>query len=234
MSFRRPRKPGRSSGTAEDRFPPASYGRLKLAARDDPITGLIAWPDFYARLPSLMEEVVSSGSKFGLAIGDVDDLKSFVEEAKSIDPAAFGHLAGNQLMTRLGYVARTWLGGSGPFDACLATFGGDEVILAAVVEDDSRFLESVTRLRNALCASLPRTVSFAAGVVSPADQTGTGERYWSELTVHLLGSVERTLFTFKREAHDGLSGVPGGFVVPADLWAGYEEATAMPAFPHAI
>lgn len=231
MIRRRLRRPGRSSSAAEDRFPPASYGRLVLRARDDPITGMIAWPDFYDQLPGLLEQVIISGGSFGLAIGDVDNLKSYVEESKSVDPASFGHLAGNQLMNRLGFVARRWLGTSGPFDGCLATFGGDEVIMVAIVDDESSFLDSVTRLRDALCASLPRTVSFAAGVVSPQDRLGDGDRYWSELTMHLLGAVERALFSYKREHHRGPGTSPQGFVVPVNVMAGLASAARPDELP---
>lgn len=44
-------------------------------------------------------------------------------------------MAGNALMGRLGTIARHWLWSAGAGIACLATFGGDEIVLIAQTPD---------------------------------------------------------------------------------------------------
>jgi GGDEF domain-containing protein len=152
--------PRHSKSGRHDRFPEPSRGSWCSDARDDPITGLIAWPGFFAELPTLLELSLSSGTAVGLAIGNVDNLKEYVEGVKAVDAQSFGHLAGNALMGRLGTIARNWLWHHGPSPACLATFGGDEIVLVAETSSRNSFYDDVARLRDQVCDGLPRSVSF--------------------------------------------------------------------------
>lgn len=202
-----------------DRFPPPAQGRLSIEARDDPITGLIAWPAFHASLPGVLHDHLGRGRSIGLAIGDVDDLKAYVERIRSVDAGSFGHLAGNALMQQLGFVARAWLREAGPPDACLATFGGDEIVLLGLAGDQRTFFAAVNGLRDVLCESLPCTVSFAATVVTPGHAAGSvsGDHWWEEFTRHLLSAVERTLFEFKHLRRVDPQAAPPGFVAPTTV-----------------
>ncbi|SDT48754.1 Diguanylate cyclase, GGDEF domain [Jiangella sp. DSM 45060] len=158
------RRDGEQRPDRHDRFPPPAQGRMSVAARDDPITGLVAWPAFHEALPGLLRRQLGDGRAVGLAIGDVDDLKTYVERVRSVDAGSFGHLAGNALMQQLGIVARAWLRESGPSDACLATFGGDEIVLLGLAADQRAFIEAVSgcygtswgRACRARCPSPPR------------------------------------------------------------------------------
>lgn len=195
---RRPHGPDRDS--RQDRFPPPHAGEWCAEARDDPITGLIAWPGFFASLPGIVEQTLTEGRPVGLAIGDVDNLKEYVEGVKAVDAQSFGHLAGNALMGRLGVLARLWLWTDGPSRACLATFGGDEIVLLAETSSTDGFISGVVALRDQLCRGLPRTVSFGAAVVSPGDVPAAivGEHWWREYVVYVIGLIERRLFEGKR------------------------------------
>lgn len=214
MSWRRRRRrPPKPTSSAHDRFPPATSGRWSISARDDPITGLIAWPGFFAALPARLAQSLTSGRSLGIAIGDVDHLKDYVERTRAADAESFGHLAGNALMTRLGTVARHWLLKRGPAHACLATFGGDEIILVADVDDETAFMIQTHELRDALCASLPCTVSFAATVVTPGPIPAVvGDHWWTEFTTQTIGEIEQTLFAHKHARSAKPGSTPAGFV----------------------
>ena len=98
----------------------------------DPLTGLLGYPFFEREFSTFVESEQSIGP-ISVAIGDVDDLKIYVESENLRVPNNFGHLAGNAIMRRLGVLVRArvmprlatvdWW--------ALATFGGDEVIIAA-------------------------------------------------------------------------------------------------------
>ncbi|WP_298325603.1 GGDEF domain-containing protein [Haloactinopolyspora sp.] len=200
------------------RFPPPDQGRLRVEARDDPITGLVAWTNFYPALPEMLATECRARRTVGLAIGDVDNLKAYVEDANSVDVESFGHLAGNALMRRLGTVARCWLHEAGPNHACMATFGGDELVLVAETGSGREFDDDVNSLRDALCTALPCTVSFSTAVVT-ADHAppGAGAERWREFTTHAIARVDRALFNHKKARRDDPDLIPAGFVAPATL-----------------
>lgn len=190
---------------------PAAYGRWCEDERDDPVTGLVAWPGFHRRLPALLAQAVSAAQPVGLAIGDVDNLKTYVETVRAAEPRLFGHLAGNAFMSRLGVLARTWLRRLQLSQACLATFGGDEIILAAEVDNRSVFGTYVQELRDLLCAQLPCSVSFSYVVVDdlPRGVTLGDTAGWVDATDQVIVSVERELFAGK---HGRRPGRGSGFV----------------------
>ena len=177
-------------------------------ARPDPITGLVAFPDFHAALPLLLTEALVSGRLVGVAIGDVDHLKRYVEGSNAADPAQFGHLAGNAFMARLGVVCTSWFREQ-PFPSgCVSTFGGDEVIVAVTLNEREEFPAAIAALRDRCSAKLPRTVSFALAVVS-SGTPGVRSRLVDPVATAdlVLAGVDRTLFRRKaarrRRSDDG-------------------------------
>jgi hypothetical protein len=91
----------------------------------------------------------------------------------------------------------------------VATFGGDEVIVAAALDDAALFYKSIALLRDQLADTLPVHVSFALAMVSaehlPTERTGG----WQSLFLdRLLATVDRCLFLHKaaRLACDGEGG----------------------------
>ena len=126
----------------------------------------------------------------------------------------FGHLAGNDCMRKAGQATLAWaereLAGW-PFGVC-ATFGGDEVIVAAAGAPYAGFREAVTRLRDALATAMPCTCSFAvasAGVTTPVEDAA---RAYRSLVTH----VDRALFDRKDELR-GRGEDPTGELVDAGV-----------------
>ena len=134
--------------------------------RADPITGLLAFPDFHLVFPLEMAAALRAGALVGVAIGDVDNLKDYVENSNVADTELFGHLAGNAVMTRLGDVARAWFWEQEIVRGCVSTFGGDEIIVALHAQSRGAFVAAVAELRARLNVELPRTVSFALTTLS--------------------------------------------------------------------
>ncbi|MBM2620553.1 GGDEF domain-containing protein [Actinoplanes sp. LDG1-06] len=169
-----------------------------LSARQDPITGLVAFPDFNAALPAMINDCFGAGESLGLAIGDVDGLKEYVERSRDVDPRAFGHMAGCALMNELGSVAAQWFDDTPYPVGCVATFGGDEVIVAVRLDrrEQSRFPERLASLRDDMIARLPRTVSFGYGVF-PHDTVLAAREDARETADLMLGSVDQALFREK-------------------------------------
>lgn len=178
----------------------ATRGGWLLGARKDPITGLVAFPDFHRRFPKALDRSVRRGQDVVISIGDVDDLKTYVEDTNRGDDASFGHLAGNALMSDLGTEARSWLATTDLRRAALSTFGGDEIIFVAGLEAVAARAH-VEQLRDRLCARLPRTVSFAYAICSASSDTPY---------LATVAQVDRALFNAKRDR-----GPQGGLIVEA-------------------
>lgn len=186
------------------------------AAREDPITGLVAFPDFDAHFPHHLTQALRRGLRVGLAIGDVDRLKEYVEAANAADPTNFGHLAGNALMAQLGRLTTAWFDRQMFGRGCVSTFGGDEVIIAAEVPALGDFHDAVRELRDKLGAALPRTVSFALAVLGPEalPPAAPGPGAPRHLYTHLVATVDRCLFARKVTR---TSGTDDGLVTIAAL-----------------
>ncbi|KIZ15375.1 hypothetical protein [Streptomyces natalensis] len=174
-------------------------------SREDAVTGLVAFPDFHSHIPRALAAALTGGGLVGLAIGDVDGLKDHVEKANATEPGCYGHLAGNKVMARLGAVTRTWFHQQ-PWQAgCAATFGGDEVIIAAALDDASAFHRAVAELRDQLAHELPVRVSLALTFASAEHlPVGRGPGGWKHVfTDRLLAAVDRCLFTHKAARRTG-------------------------------
>jgi GGDEF domain-containing protein len=175
-------------------YPPPAIGSWRMSARDDPITGFVAWPGFFARLPTLIAQHLHAERPVGLSIGKVQDLSGYVESMSAADSDSFGHLAGIELVTQLGVTARDWLHTDDVRDGCLATFGGGEIVLVAAARSEAGFVGHVGGLRAALVDALPRGVSFVATVLEPRSLSNHGDDDgWRDYCVQVIGRVERAL-----------------------------------------
>src|SRR5690606_28368439 len=67
------------------RFPPPDQGRLRVEARDDPITGLVAWTSYYPAMTEKLATDCGVRRSVGLAIVDEDNLMSYGEVANAFD-----------------------------------------------------------------------------------------------------------------------------------------------------
>lgn len=226
-----------NGSTAVSELIPAALPQRRWCAdaREDPLTGLLAFPDFHRTLPSFLVSTLQDGALVALAIGDVDGLKEHVESTNSSDPASYGHLAGNAVMTRLGEATRQWFTEQPWSAGCVATFGGDEVIIAVRETDPSRFLAAVQELRDRLCVALPVTVSFAVTMVAaghlPIRRSDPNWR--AQFTDGLFATVDRCLFLHK--AARRAARMPGGIVAVTEPPSGStptpESKFSLPANP---
>lgn len=144
---------------------PTPGGRLLLR---DPLTGLVAYPSFEQHLLAELPALAPVGVH--LAIGDVDDLRRYVTERRATDPHMFGHLAGNDCMRRVGAATTAWEARAltgWPFAVC-ATFGGDEVIVAASGLPFASFATSIRELADDIGRVAPRSCSFAVATTAPS------------------------------------------------------------------
>jgi GGDEF domain-containing protein len=175
----------------------------------DPLTGLVAYPSFEAHMIEALPQLASDGVQ--LAIGDVDDLRGYVTAAKLNDAALFGHLAGNDCMRRVGEATRKWeaevLDGW-PFAVC-ATFGGDEVIVAAAGRPYDIFLDALTDLIVRIRAAAPRPCSFASATTRPVSRFATS----AELAYRrLVSNVDASLFCHKAAVRNTGAKLSGALV----------------------
>jgi hypothetical protein len=118
-------------------------------------------------------------------------------------------------MTRLGAITAAWFVRQDWAAGCVSTFGGDELIIAAVLQDPAAFGTAITGLRDQCRHQLPRAVSFACTVVTPAapgaDRLVSNPSITADL---VLADVDRALF--KRKAERKYGG-PGAFVTTTSL-----------------
>lgn len=170
----------------------------------DPVTGLVGFPEFANCLPPFLTDQARLDQPVGIAIGDVDHLKSYVEDTNSTHPASFGHLAGNAYMAALGRICSSWFHASRFPAGCVSTFGGDEVIITAAVAGCREFAAAVSSLRDHCRQQLPRPVSFATTVITPHP-----DQNWIDAE-GVLSAVDAALFC-RKAARTGADDV--GFAV---------------------
>lgn len=185
-------------------LPLAGVPRMAMDFPDfvlDPITKLLSFPSFHESFPRVLRDELAAGRRVGLAIGDVDDMKKYVECVRRADERRFGHLAGNELMSQLGATALEWFQTAPLVRGCLSTFGGDEIIFAASGETTGIFRKLVRSLADTLSDNLPRTVSFACGTfeADPACRRAISYDHYVKGVV----LVDRALFRAKRRGVDG-------------------------------
>ncbi len=175
----------------------------------DPLTGLVAYPSFEAMIIAGMPALATTG--LHLAIGDVDDLRGYVNVARDGDPTLFGHLAGNECMRRVGLATRRWAAETlecWPLAIC-ATFGGDEVIVAAAGRPYEDFRAALSVLTCRIRASAPRPCSFASATSIPMEGliARAGDTYRD-----FLSRVDRRLFYHKAESRNSGESLNGALI----------------------
>jgi hypothetical protein len=168
--------------------------KILLECRADPTTGLYAFTDFIAVLPRLIAsygvEVGRSGG-VGLAIGDVDGLKGLIEAPPDPVSGLSGHIRGNHFMSALGDVIADFAQQLGSYRAAIATFGGDEVILAMPAPCPMSFATFISGMRESCCRIMPVSISFMWTWVRTG---GDGERSPVNRDYHaVLMALDRAL-----------------------------------------
>jgi hypothetical protein len=141
----------------------------------------------------------------------VDDLRGYVTAAKAADLTLFGHLAGNDCMRRAGEATRRWEAevlDCWPFAVC-ATFGGDEVIVAAAGRPYAAFIEVLTDLVVRIRAAAPRPCSFASATTGPMT-CGFGNA--ASAYCRLVSHVDECLFRHKAVGRQVSSMLDGALV----------------------
>jgi len=167
----------------------------------DPITNLIAFPSFHENFREVFCHLLHQYGAVGVAIGDVDNMKTYVEQRKQDDPMLFGHLAGNALMSNLGVAALGWFGEWKTPWGCVSTFGGDEIILVGAGTSRANFAQHVQSLSVRLSGALPCNVSFASGwFMDGQNSAGVDQIASSDQCSMALVLVDRALFDVKRRA----------------------------------
>jgi GGDEF domain-containing protein len=175
--------------------------RLLSACRVDPTTGLYAFTDFMAVLPRLVESCSTSGERpvgVGVAVGDVDGLKSLIESPPDHDGGLMGHLRGHMFMSSLGSVASTLTKRLGVGQASMATFGGDEIVLIVSSPCPMSFSAYLNAIRHAVANALPRSISFAWTWLPGCPIAREAREYDT-----LLMELDRTLMERKRARRAG-------------------------------
>lgn len=191
-----------------EQFGPVPFplrGSWSSTSAPDPVTGLVGFPEFSACLPAFLVHQTTLGRSVGIAIGDVDHLKSYVEDTNATYQNSFGHLAGNAYMAALGRICSSWFHASRFPAGCVSTFGGDEIIATAAVVDPHVFRAAISTLRDRCREQLPRPVSFVTTVL-----TFPGGTNW-HCGDELLSAVDAVLFRNKAR-RDGVDD-DLGFVV---------------------
>ena len=136
-------------------------------------------------------------------------LEGYVNNARGGDPTLFGHLAGNDCMRRVGLATRQWAADmldGWPFAIC-ATFGGDEVIVAAAGRPYEDFLDVLSVLASRIRSSAPRPCSFASATSIPMQRlVARAEDAYRDL----LSRVDKRLFCYKAESRNSGEPLNGG------------------------
>ncbi|MGV9839133.1 GGDEF domain-containing protein [Nocardia niigatensis] len=179
-------------------------------ARLDPTTGLLAFADFRTDVGRHLVEAANAGHSVGVAIGDVDGLKEHMQNRQEGDLR--GHLAGHALMERFGELTACWFRDQGFTAGAAAAFGGDELIIAAVVDGPGRFVDALTKWQADCRHWLPCTVSIAYTLVTADYPPFTQFPHAPQECVKaILTEVDRALFTGKasRAGADGQAFLTG-------------------------
>ncbi len=149
-------------------------GVLRVAAREDPLTGLANRRSWDERVEDELERSRRTGVAVSVAMFDLDDFKAINDTS--------GHATGDRLLQQLAHAWQAAVRGGGDF---LARLGGDEFGLLAPGSDET----GIRRLAKRLADVLPDEVTASVGVA-------TWDR--TESASDLLRRADRAMYRTKR------------------------------------
>ncbi|WP_370325120.1 GGDEF domain-containing protein, partial [Euzebya sp.] len=149
--------------------------RARLAARHDPLTGLLNRAGWDQVLADEEERASRYSLPAAVAIIDLDELKSLND--------AEGHHAGDELLRRAADVLRIWHRRNDH----VARLGGDEFAALLVQTSESDALDAAQRLRRDLAD---------AGI---AASVGTAGRWANGTLPHAVLAADRAMYADKRQ-----------------------------------
>ena len=151
---------------------------LRVAAREDPLTGLDNRRSWDERFEEELERSRRTGIAVSVAIFDLDGFKAINDTS--------GHDTGDRLLQQLAHAWQAAVRGSGDF---LARLGGDEFGLLAPGSDET----GIRRLAKRLSDALPDGVTASVGVA-------TWDR--AENASDLLRRADETMYKNKRRRRE--------------------------------
>ncbi|MCH5584854.1 GGDEF domain-containing protein [Shimazuella sp. AN120528] len=184
--------------SAENSFVAPAYGKNWCDYIRDPVTGFISFPSFLKSYTQEFPALLKNYGAVGIAVGDVDNLKSCFQSMNEKNPWSFGHLAGNAFMSQLGEISLSAFKKLEYPWSALSTFGGDEMILVCAGKTQADFYLSVEDFHHELADQLPLTVSFAAGWFAvEKDIELPTQQDFAYLSASALSLVDRALLDGK-------------------------------------
>ncbi|SDU61010.1 GGDEF domain-containing protein [Gordonia westfalica] len=156
----------------------------------DPLTGLLNRRGFLIRASQLLSAARSSTGRIGILLLDVDHFKRINDE--------YGHLAGDGVLLSASAAIRE----HAPVGSEVCRYGGEEFLMFHVVHDEDELWLCAERLRAAVAATAPVTVSVG-GVCAPLVSSRGGEaRSTDDVIGNLLGQADECVYRAKECGRD--------------------------------
>ncbi|QMT02478.1 GGDEF domain-containing protein [Gordonia jinghuaiqii] len=163
----------------------------------DPLTGLLNRRGFLIRASQLLSAARSSTGRIGILLLDVDHFKKINDQ--------YGHLAGDGVLLSASAAIRE----HAPVGSEVCRYGGEEFLMFHVVHDEDELWLCAERLRAAVAAAAPVTVSVG-GVCAPLlaardHPVGTplDIAYSTDDVIgNLLGSADECVYQAKEKGRD--------------------------------
>ncbi|WP_232718608.1 GGDEF domain-containing protein [Gordonia metallireducens] len=156
----------------------------------DPLTGLLNRRGFLIRASQLLSAARSSTGWIGILLLDVDHFKRINDE--------YGHLAGDGVLLSAAAAIRE----HAPVGSEVCRYGGEEFLLFHVVRDQEELFRCAERLRAAVAATAPVTVSVG-GVCAPLVSSRDGSAHSTDDVIgNLLGRADECVYRAKESGRD--------------------------------
>ncbi|ATD72886.1 sensor domain-containing diguanylate cyclase [Gordonia sp. 1D] len=156
----------------------------------DPLTGLLNRRGFLIRASQLLSAARSSTGRIGILLLDVDHFKRINDE--------YGHLAGDGVLLSASAAIRE----HAPVGSEVCRYGGEEFLLFHVVHDENELWLCAERLRAAVAATAPVTVSVG-GVCAPLVSSRNGDAGSTDDVIgNLLGRADECVYRAKESGRD--------------------------------
>lgn len=156
----------------------------------DPLTGLLNRRGFLIRSSQLLSAARSSTGRIGVLLVDVDHFKRINDQ--------FGHLAGDGVLLAAAAAIRE----HAPVGAEVCRYGGEEFLLFHVVRDETELRHIADRLRSAVAATAPVTVSVG-GVCAPILSARASDALPTDDVIGvLLGNADDCVYRAKEMGRD--------------------------------